>query len=271
VETATVFLLVGVGCGTGLLAGFFGVGGGIILVPVLLWFSTSALHVPGHVAVHLSLGTSLLIVAVTSVSAAVRHYRNGHVVPKAALVIGVTSIVAAFIGAQAASMVPGQILLRIFAAILVFTAVMLVIDGKKANAESTPVLSFGPLILTGGVTGILSAMTGLGGGVLSIPMMVSLMRFPMKKAVGTSSATIVLTAAAAAAGYVVGGLDDPDLLPFRSFTVGYVDFFHSLPIIAGTLPMASLGAHVAHKTKTTHLRKLFALFLLVVAIRMFLH
>ncbi len=97
-------------------------------------------------------------------------------------------------------------------------------------------------------------------------MMYNFLKFPLKKSLGTSSATIVITATAAAAGYVMKGLGNT-LLP--DHTLGYVDYINSIPIIIGTLPTARLGAMVAHKTNVDVLRKFFAVFLLVVATKMF--
>ena len=126
------------------------------------------------------------------------------------------------------------------------------------------------MTLTGVVSGILSSLTGLGGGVVTIPMMHYLMGFPMKKAVGTSSAIIVLTAIAASGGYVYSGWNHPDLVPYSWFTLGYVDYVHSLPVIAGTLPSAIFGAHLANRAKSALLRKLFASLLIAVALKVLL-
>ncbi len=268
-ELPFLLVLIAVGFVVGGLAGFFGVGGGIVLVPILLWFYLNTLAVPSQVAAHLTLGTSLFITILTSLSSAARHYQNGHVVLRAALVMGAASILAALAGSQLAVALPGKVLLRVFAVVLVVMACLLIIDLKPVRKENETALSSGSLLVIGGLTGLLSAMTGLGGGVLSVPMMHYTVGFPMKKAVGTSSATIVITAAAAAAGYVYGGLNNPDLEPYRWFTLGYVDYIHSLPSIAGTLPAAALGAHLANRTQTSILRNLFAGLLFAVAIRVF--
>lgn len=268
-DLPTLLLLIAVGCGAGFLAGFFGVGGGIILVPILLWFYDAMLGVPSMVAAHLTLGTSLFTIVITSLSSATQHYRNGHVVLNAAVAIGTVSIIAAAAGAQVAAALPGRVLLQLFAAVLALTAVYLVVDPKPGGKKKEMNLSPGGISLTGIVSGVLSSLTGLGGGVVSIPMMHYLMGFPLKTAVGTSSATIVLTAAAATGGYIYSGWNHPDLEAYRWFTIGYVDYLHSLPIIAGTIPAAILGAHLAHRTKSALLRKLFACLLLAVALRVF--
>jgi uncharacterized membrane protein YfcA len=124
-----------------------------------------------------------------------------------------------------------------------------------------------PLLGTGFLVGILSALAGVGGGVLSIPVMHSMLKFPLKKALGTSSATIVITALAAGVGYVIRGWSNT-LVPAGS--LGYVDWLTALPLIAGSIPLAAFGAHVANKTKVTRLKQIFAIFLLAVAMKLLL-
>ena len=129
-----------------------------------------------------------------------------------------------------------------------------------------PPLHIPPLVGTGLLVGIVSSLAGVGGGLLSIPIMHSILKFPLKKALGTSSATIVITALAAGTGYAIKGWGN-SLLPAAG-TLGYVDWLHALPLIAGSIPLAAVGAQVANKTKVTLLKRIFAVFLLVIAFRM---
>jgi len=269
-DTFALLLLFAAGCLTGFLAGFFGVGGGIILVPILLAIFTTTLDISSLVATHLTLGTSLLVVVFASLTSAYQYYKNGHVVPRAALFIGATSVLAAFAGAAIASVLRGKALQQIFAAVVTVAAVGLLLQSEGSKQEKPMKLSPGGLMAIGGVTGLVSSLAGVGGGVFSIPMMYSLMNFPVKKALGTSSATIVITGLAATLGYVLNGLGDPDLERYSHFTLGYVDYLHAIPVVAGTLPFAKFGATLAHRTHGDRLRKLYAVFLIVIAARMFL-
>ena len=122
------------------------------------------------------------------------------------------------------------------------------------------------LSLTGLVVGVVSSLAGVGGGIFSIPIMYSLLRFPLKKALGTSSATIVITALAAVTGYVVRGWGSPLLPPY---TLGYVAYLAAIPLAVTSIPLARVGASIAHKTKADSLRKFFAAFLFVIAAKMF--
>jgi uncharacterized membrane protein YfcA len=260
-----VLLLIGGIC-AGFLAGFFGVGGGLILVPILLVYY-QAVNVTSLVSTHMALATSLLIVVCASFSSAIQYRRNGNVVWKAVLWMGSTSVVGGLIGAVLAGGMQGKLLRQIFAAVVVFAAIRMMIETRKPKVEEMPPLQAPPLLGTGFLVGLLSALAGVGGGVLSIPVMHSMLKFPLKKALGTSSATIVITAFAAGVGYVVRGWSNV-LVP--AGTLGYVDWITALPLIAGSIPMAAVGAHVANTMKVARLKQVFALFLLVIAMKLLL-
>lgn len=263
-DLVQLLTLLAAGCAAGFLAGFFGVGGGIILVPILLYFFQST-GVSSLVATHLAFGTSLFIIIFASLSSAREHWKNGHVVWRAVLIIGFASVLGALGGATVASAISGRSLQRIFGIVVLVAALRLLTEQRKPKGELTPRLGFPGLALTGLLVGVLSSLAGVGGGVFSIPIMYSILHFPLKRAVGTSSATIVITAIAGTAGYVLRGMGN-SLLP--ASTMGYVDWLHALPVILGTVLLAKQGAKVAHKTDTALLRKIFALFLFVMSARM---
>lgn len=260
-----ILLLAG-GAVSGFLAGFFGVGGGIILVPVLLFYF-QAVGVSSLVATHLAFGTSLLIIIFASFSSAQQYARNGHVVWKAVTIIGLASVVGSLAGSQLAGSLDGRTLRQIFGVLVIISAVRLVMEARKQKQEAMPQLNIPLMLLAGIFVGVVSALAGVGGGVLSIPIMHSLLKFPFKKALGTSSATIVITAAAAAVGYAMSGWGNP-LLP--SGSLGYVSYVYAIPLIIGSIPMAMVGAKVAHRTHAHKLSKIFAVFLLIIAVRMLL-
>ena len=259
-----ILLLLLAGGLSGFLAGFFGVGGGIILVPILLWFF-QYIGVSSLVATHLAFGTSLFVIIFASTASASRYHANGHILWKAVLVIGCASVIGAWAGSWVAGDLQGKTLQRIFAVVVIVAALRLLSEQRKPKGDPEPKLGIPGLAGTGVVVGIVSSLAGVGGGVFSIPIMYSLLRFPLKRALGTSSATIVITACAASIGYVVRGWGNP-ILP--SGTAGYVDILHAIPVIAGTIPMAMVGANVAGTTKTDTLRKIFAGFLILVAVKM---
>lgn len=261
----TALLLLFVGIVAGFLAGLFGVGGGIVLVPILLVYFRET-DVSSLVATHLTFGTSLLTVLFASLFSAYQYSRNEHVVWRAVVFMGVASVAGAFLGAGIASGLQGKALQKIFACVVAVTAVRLLTESQGSKGRATINVSPAALSVLGLFVGMISSLAGVGGGVLSIPMMYYLLHFPLKKALGTSSATIVVTALASCTGYIVSGLGNRFLPPH---TLGYVDYLTALPIILGTLPSATVGALVSHRTNVDLLRRIFAVFLLVVSLKMF--
>ena len=267
-DTANVLILLLAGAVTGFLAGFFGVGGGIILVPILLYFFVHTIGISTVVATHLTFGTSLLVVIFASLMSASQYTKNNHVVWKAVLYIGTASTIGAAAGSTIAAGLHGRALQQIFALVVTIAALRLMSESPRAHGDGETNLSPVGLSIIGVVVGLVSSLAGVGGGVFSIPMMYYFMRFPLKKALGTSSASIVITAFASMVGYVVNGWNDI-LVSRYAGMLGYVDYLHAIPIIIGTLPMAKWGATIAHKTDVDKLRKYYAVFLLAIAMKMF--
>jgi uncharacterized membrane protein YfcA len=264
VDIGSLLILLLLGCASGLMAGFFGVAGGIVLIPFLLYYFQST-GVTSLVATHVTFGTSLVVMLFSSLASSYGYYRNSQIVWRAFLIIGLTSVVSAFGGSMLAGALEGKTLQRIFAVLVTFAAIRLLVDVRKPRGNRDPILAAPKLAWTGLAVGFASSLAGVGGGVLSIPIMYSILHFPLKRAMGTSSATIVITALASAIGYTVSGWGNP-LLP--EGTLGYVDVLHSLPVILGTVPCAALGAHLAEKIGSSVLKKGFGFFLLAVATKM---
>lgn len=264
-DVQLVLVLLLAGGASGFLGGMFGVAGGLILVPVLLVILQNN-GVSSLVATHITFGTSLLALAVSSLPESYEYAGKRHVVWKAVWLIGGASIVGAFTGTAIAGGLQAKSLQQIFAAVVVFAALRLLSDQRKPKGEPEPNFSPPALLLTGLVVGIVSSLAGIGGGVLSIPLLYSVLRFPLKKALGTSSPIIVIAAVAGSLGYAIRGWGNP-LLPV--LTLGYVAYLHAVPIAVASVPMARVGAALASRIATPTLKKVFALVLLIVAIRMF--
>jgi uncharacterized membrane protein YfcA len=260
-----LLLLVLLGCAAGFLAGLFGVGGGIVLIPFLLLFFQLT-GVSSLVATHLTLGTSLAVIVFTSLASANEYRRNNHIIWKGVVYIGLASVAGAGLGSMIAGGLEGKTLQRIFALVVVVAAFRMLGNPRRPKKDLEP-RTFPPgLLLTGFLVGLVSSLSGVGGGVLSIPVMYSILHFPLKKALGTSSASIVITAFAATTGYIIRGWENFLLPPY---TLGYVSYLTVLPIVAGSIPMARIGATLADRVKAGLLRKAFVVFLLVVAVKMF--
>lgn len=260
-----ILILFITGCLVGFLAGFFGVGGGVILVPVLIFFfELQNFH--HDVITPMAMGTSLMIVVFASISSAIKHNKNRNVSKEGFIYIGIPSVVLAILGSFLASSLPGDILRKVFAIAVLSVAIRLSFEKTTSNENKTFSISKLKLTTIGSIVGFLSSLTGIGGGVFSIPLMYYFAKFPIKLAIGTSSATVIITASAAVTGYIFNGINN-NLLP--SYTLGYVDYLHAIPLIIGTVALARFGASVAYKTSAAWLRKFFSLFLFFNSIYMF--
>lgn len=257
-----IFLIVG--CGVGFLAGLFGVGGGFVMVPVLI-LSYEHLGLPPTVLTHLAIGTSLLVVVFSGTASAYQHRKTGNISWRAVAFIGFSSALTAFATARIAASMSGRHLRIAFAMIVIGAGVRMLTE-SRSKAEKKLELTKSPsdfgLIGVGLVAGIVSALAGIGGGVVTVPMMYQLLKMPLKLAIGTSSAAIIVTALFSVGGYVVNGIGHPDLPPW---SLGFVDLQRGLTLAIGTVLLAKWGAYVSFKTHPFLLRKLFALFVILVA------
>jgi len=260
-------LFVVVGCGIGFLAGLFGVGGGVLMVPVLV-FSYGASGIPSSVATHVAIGTSLFVVLFASISSTYQHSKQKNIDWRAVLFIGFCSALTAFGTSRLAASLSGRHL-RIAFALVVITAGIRMLTETEAQAQKKLDLSSRPspirLAVIGVTAGVVSALAGVGGGVITIPMMYYLTKMPLKLAIGTSSAAIFITAVFSVAGYVVNGMDREGLPPW---SLGFVDLRWGAALAVGSLLMARVGAYVSFRIQPHRLRRLFAIFIISVSIYM---
>ncbi len=260
-------LFVAVGCVVGFLAGMFGIGGGILMVPVLV-FSYEQSGVSSSVLTHIALGTSLFVIFFASLTSAYQHAKQRNVDWRSVFVLGFSSAATALATTKLAASISGKYLQIFFSLIVMATAIRMLTEGK-AQARGRLELSARPgtawLIAVGFAAGIVAALAGVGGGVVTIPMMYYLLNMPLKLAIGTSSATIVITSLSSVVGYILNGLGRADL-PEWSF--GFVDLQRGVALAIGTVLMARVGAYVSFRTHPFRLRKLFAIFVILVSIHM---
>jgi hypothetical protein len=258
-------LFVAMGCGIGFLAGLFGVGGGFIIVPILI-LSFEHSGVPPSVLTHIAIGTSLFVVVFASIMSAYQHRKQGNIDWRSVFVIGFSSALTAFATTRLAAALSGKHLQVAFAIIVMTAAVRMLTEGvtqaqKKLELSSRP--SNVGLVGVGLTTGIVSGLAGIGGGVFSIPLMYYFLKMPLKLAIGTSSATIVITALFSVSGYILNGMGRAGL---PEWSLGFVDLQRGIALAIGTLLLARVGAYVSFKTHPYRLRKLFALFVILISI-----
>ena len=260
-------LFVVVGCGVGFLAGFFGIGGGLLIVPLLV-FSYGYSGISPSIQTHLAMGTSLFIIIFTSLMGAFQHHKQRNIYWPAVFAIGLSSALTAVGTAGLAVGLTGRHLRVVFALVVIATGILMLTESEAESQKRLKLLSKPStlgLIGTGLASGVVSALAGVGGGVITVPMMYYFLKIPLKLTIGTSSATVVITAFFSVVGYILSGMDHTDL-PEWSF--GFVDLQRGVAIIIGTLLLARIGAYVSFRTPPYRLRIMFALFIISLSIYM---
>jgi uncharacterized protein len=246
----------------GVIAGLLGVGGGIVIVPVLE-FALGTLGVDPLVRMHVAVATSLATIVPTSIASAKAHNARGSVDVPLAKDWSLPILLGAIAGTLLAAHVGGSVLSGVFAAaaLLVALKMLLPLDHVRLSdrvPRSVPAKSI-PFAIGGA-----SSMMGIGGGTLSVPTM-TLFNEPIHRAVGTSSLLGLIISVPATIGYMYSGYHHP-LLPMGS--IGYVNLIGFLFIGPVTLLTAPWGARIAHKLEPRTLAMTFGAFLLLVSARM---
>jgi uncharacterized membrane protein YfcA len=264
-DALAAVLLAIAGLVAGFLAGVFGIGGGIVLVPVLLYY-LHATGVSSLVSTHVAIGTSLLVVMFASGAQAWGYWRANQVLWRAVLLVALAGAVGALLGSSIAAGLEGPSLRKIFGFVLLVAVARLFSGKRKQGKEPEPSLALQPLLATGLLVGLISSLSGAGGAFIAIPLLYTYMRFPLRKAFGTSSAAIVITAAAGAAAYLIRGWGNEFLPPGMP---GFIDWQAAIPLILGAIPGAILGTRPGAGADTPLVRNIYAVILLVVMLRMF--
>ena len=262
-ELLTIFLITG--AAAGVLAGLFGVGGGLIMVPALAWI-LPRLGFAERITMQMAIGTSLAVIAITSISSTFAHNRRGGVLWPVLARFAPGLMLGAIIGAFIADQLTGNTLKKI-----VGTGALLVSAQMLLNrSPQTPRTSARPatieLVSMGGIIGLLSSLIGIGGGSLTVPYM-SLRGINMREAVGTAAACGVPIAWAGAAGFMWAGHDQPGL---PAWTIGYVSLSAFAGIALASTLTAPLGARLAHSLPPLVLKRSFAVLLTLIGLKMLL-
>ncbi len=256
-----LFLLLG--AAAGLLAGLLGVGGGLIMVPALLWMFHNR-GVDPAVIVHLAVGTSLTAIIGTSLASIHAHQRRGAVRWPLVRVLAPGVLLGAWGGAMLADLLPALWLQRVVGCFAILVGLQMVFKPQIRPHRELP----GRLGMTlGGIAiGSVSAVVGIGGGSLTVPFL-HWNNIPLRNAVATSSACGLPIALAGAAGFLASGWGQSGL---PAGSTGFI-YWPALPgIVLAALVVAPLGAWLAHTLPLRALEKTFALLLLAVGAKLLL-
>lgn len=261
-ETGWLILwLLGGGAAAGLLAGLLGVGGGVVLVPILFQLMLQ-LDVAAALQMHIAVGTSLAIILVTGARATQAQLRRGAVDGPAWRLLAAPIFLGSALGAWAVRYVSADALKLIFALALSLVAAQLVF-APHWGARAAKHFAAAAQRAGAGAIGFLSAWLGIGGGLFSV-LLLRTAGHPIHRAVATSSGLGVLIALAGAAGFIWSGWSAAGLPPYA---LGYV-YLPGLVMAASSLMTAPLGVRLSHAFRPRQLEWLFAGFLLLAAARM---
>jgi len=260
-ELILVYLILG--AVVGVVAGLLGVGGGLIIVPVLIMLFQSQ-GISAEIIVHLAIGTSLATITITSLSSIRAHHQHGAVLWPVFLKLVPGIIIGAWLGAYIAQQLESDILRIVFGVFEFYVAVQMSLNIKPKPHRSLPKAT--GMFVSGNVIGSVSSIVGIGGGSLTVPFLVWC-NIGMRQAVATSAACGFPIAVAGSIGFIIAGWNETNL---PSNTSGFVYWPAFLGIVLTSVLFAPLGAKWAHQLPTAKLKIIFALLLFVLAAKMFL-
>jgi uncharacterized membrane protein YfcA len=249
------------GLASGFIAGLLGVGGGLLMVPVLV-FIFSAEGFAADQVLLFALATSLAVIMFTSLSSVRAHHQHGAVDWQALRRISPGIVSGTLLGAWLATLLPSAFLHYFFVAFLFYAATQMLLNIKPKAHRGLP----GPpgMLLAGNVIGVISSWVGIGGGTLSVPFLLWC-NTKMHTAIGTSAAIGFPIAVAGTVGYIVSGWH-ASALP--AYSLGYV-YLPALALVAGaSIFTAPLGARAAHRLPVATLKKFFAILLYSLGVKM---
>ncbi len=257
-EAALLYLATG--AFAGLLAGLLGVGGGLVIVPVLT-FVFEGLGFPSAQVIHLALGTSLASILFTSVSSVRAHHAHGAVEWRTVRDITPGILLGTFLGSLLASHLSTGLLKSIFVVFAYYVGTQMLLNFRPKPSRQMPGRT--GLFAAGNIIGGASAFVGIGGGSLSVPFM-TWCNVPMHRAIATSAAIGFPIALAGAVGYATGGQGKTTL----PWSLGFIYLPALLGLVAASVLTAPLGAKLAHRLPVVRLKKIFALLLYILGTKM---
>jgi uncharacterized membrane protein YfcA len=251
----------GIGALVGFAAGLLGIGGGVVMVPLLVLVFTAHDVPPEHV-VHLALGTALAAMMFTSIASMRAHDMHGAVDWKIARAMAPGMLVGSFGAALVAGVIPTRPLAVVFTVFVFYAATSILLDLKPSTTRELP--GTAGIFTAGAVIGAISSLLAAGGAFLTIPFL-TWCRVPLRRAIGTAAANGLPIAIAGTAGYLIQGWRVADL---PGWSLGYVYLPALALVVTTSMVAARLGARLAHRLPIKRLRVIFALLLYGFALRM---
>jgi uncharacterized membrane protein YfcA len=259
--TYIIYLLLGVFAG--ILSGLFGIGGGLVIVPTLLFCFKYTSAIPNDLAIFMAIGTSLSIILVTVTNSAFNHYKKGGVDKSVVLKLLIPIIIGTASGGYLSSTLEAKTLEIIFAIYVTLVSFKMLLEKKiEAEIKHTPTPMY---LVVGYIIGLKSAILGIGGGTISIPFL-SWRGFPMKKAVGVSATLGIPIALVGSISYILSGMKVTNL---PEMSLGYIYLPAFFGVICTSAYFAKIGAKLSHSLPQDKMKKIFVLFLFIIAAKTF--
>jgi len=248
----------------GFVAGLFGVGGGLITVPVLFYIFDSA-GLDRSLIMHLAVGTSFAIIIPTSFISTMTHMKFKAVDFDIVKSFGVFVMFGIIIGTIFAANLKTAYLILFFSIITMFFAFYFLISKEKMKPMQNKMNMMHKIIL-GSLSGFFAAPMGIGGGSINVPIL-KMFGYSINQAIGSSAAIGFLVSLIGALGFAISGtyLDTEAPLSF-----GFVNIPAFLIFIPITMIMAKIGAKVVHQINKQIINRLFGVFLFIISCRLFL-
>lgn len=250
------------GAVAGLLAGLLGIGGGVVLVPVLLVLLAKQ-GIADSVSMHVAVATSMATIIFTAVASARSHWKRGSVDEQTLRQWAPWIMLGALLGGSVARWIDGDFL-RILFVLLAIVIGLRFLRGQDKNTQASLTLSSSQQRISAASIGLLSSWLGIGGGSLSVPLLTATGK-PVHRAIGTSSALGLLIAVPAVFGFIFSGWNAAGL---PSFSLGYVHVTSAFIIVVCAISLAPVGVSLSHRINQARLKQVFGLFLLIAAARM---
>ncbi|MDA9164839.1 sulfite exporter TauE/SafE family protein [Alphaproteobacteria bacterium] len=246
----------------GLIAGLFGVGGGIVIVPILFWIFTS-LNFPNEILMHMAIGSSLATIIPTSISSARAHYHRGSIEIDIIKKWAPGIFLGAIIGGLSGKYFSVNELKYLFASIAFLVALNMFFKEPLRLGNNFPKSRLLNIIMSS-LIGLVSSLMGVGAGTLGVPALVAL-SVPIHKAIGTAAALGLFIAVPATLGLAFSGFNIPNRPPMSIGYVNLIAFFIMFPL---TVFFAPVGVKLAHRINQRALKSIFGVFLIITSIKM---
>lgn len=253
---------IGLGLFAGFFAGMLGIGGGLVMVPMLTMMFAAQVGFPPGEVLHLALGTSIATILFTSLSSLRAHHQHDAVLWKVVIQITPGIFFGTLLGTLFASNVPAKPLALFFTCFVCFVALQMILDLKPRASRELP--GIGGVFAVGTGIGAVSALVAIGGGSLTVPFL-TWCNVRVQKAIGTSAAIGFPIAVGGSLGYIYNGWGRADLPPW---SLGFVYLPALVWLVPSSMLIAPLGAMLAHRLPVATLKRIFACVLITLAVKM---